>query len=393
MRTAFRLPVCMIAVALITSDSSSVQAARAQGVIPGTGTLIDYVGDNFEDTEWSFVHHFPKSSREEDERLRSPTGYSTNQRWIEGPERGQPDHMKVVPTPKGGLPGSKHALLLRTLNSGIPGYHSRDVQQDDLVANCLSRLSMSIPAGDVPSVVTRVYLPPADQWEDRTGPHFGFRISTSTTTTTTTGSRGLFSSLRTTKETEPYWPGIWIHFRSKSSRNVEEDSAFLAIRGNRRGQDVKMLDIPADKFGWWTLGMSVTSDGQIHYFAKQGVEDLTAADHIASEFPYSFQAERFRTFFFNVCNNNDGRTWSTPFVIDDPQLFVLNSDRVVSRVRQKQAQEERRAQQLEARRKAQEEREQAMQERRERQLQAREARRTQQSGGQQTRRSNRSRSR
>ena len=53
------------------------------------------------------------------------------------------------------------------------------------------------------------------------------------------------------------------------------------------------------------------------------VEDLTVEDHIATEFPYSFRAERFKTFFFNVCNGDNGRTWSTPWIIDDPTLYYL----------------------------------------------------------------------
>ena len=42
--------------------------------------------------------------------------------------------------------------------------------------------------------------------------------------------------------------------------------------------------------------------------------------------------------FFNFCNYNDGRTWSTPFVIDDPRLYVVESERVVQVMeRKKQA--------------------------------------------------------
>ncbi len=339
------LACCTLAAAVFSfQPQADVEAAP---LVPGSGTLIDYVGDDFEDTSWSFIHNFPKSSREQDERLRSPTGKSTNGRWKEGPERGHPDHMKVVECPAGGLPGSNHGLLIRTLNSGIPGYRSNDVQQDDLIANCISRLGMSIPARDMPSAVVRVYLPPADQWEDRTGPHFGFRISTSTTVTERAESRGFFASSRMETKSEPYWPGIWIHFRSKTSRKVEEDSAFLAYRGNRMGRDIKCRDIPADQFGWWTFGISVTGDGQIHYYAKPGVEDLTQADHITSQFPYSYHAERFRTFFFNSCNRNDGRTWATPFIIDDPQLYVVNASRVVANVNAKKQREAQRQAQRE----------------------------------------------
>jgi hypothetical protein len=39
-----------------------------------------------------------------------------------------------------------------------------------------------------------------------------------------------------------------------------------------------------------------------------------------------------------VCNRNDGRTWSTPFVIDDPKMFVTNPARINSIVERKEAQ-------------------------------------------------------
>jgi hypothetical protein len=86
--------------------------------------------------------------------------------------------------------------------------------------------------------------------------------------------------------------------------------------------------------------MTLTPDGQVHYYASPGVDPLTAQDYLTSQYPYSFRAERFRTFFFNICNRNDGRTWSTPFVIDDPQLFLVNASRVQSIVdRKEQAQQ------------------------------------------------------
>ncbi len=323
--------ICFLC-ALISAPIISTFAQAARPVVPGTGTRIDYVGDDFEDPEWDFVHKFPKSSREQDHQLRSPTGYSTNGRWVEGPERGQPDYMQIVPTPAGGLKGSKHSLLLRTLNSGIPGFNTHNTEQDDFVANSLARIG-TIPVSEIPSAVARIYLPPVEEWENRSGPHFGFRLSTQTTTTSTK-SAGFFGS-RTVTESEPYWPGIWIHFRSKGSKGAKEDYAFLTYRGDTRGNDVKCKDIPVEQFGWWTMGMSVTPDGMIHYYAKPGVEDLTQADYITSQFPYGFSAQRFRTYFFDVCNRSDGKTWSTPFIIDDPALYVVNSSRVESIVERK----------------------------------------------------------
>lgn len=341
--------VSAIVCALVLVNS----AAASRPLIPGTGTKIDYVSDDFEDPNWEFIHNLPKSSREQDNRLRTPTGRSTNGLWVEGPERGQPDHMKVVPTPAGGIPGSQYSLLLRTLNSGVPGQNSHDTQQDDLVADSLARIG-TIPVSEMPSTTVRVFLPPADEWENRTGPHFGFRISTSTVTTKSESRGGIFGGSRTVTENEPYWPGLWIHFRSKGHRGAREDSAFLSYRGDNRGRDIRCKEIPVEQFGWWTLGLSVTPDGMVHYYASPGVDDLTAADHITSQFPYGFNAQRLRTFFFDVCNHNDGKTWSTPFVIDDPALYVVNSSRVDNIVQRKVEREIRNA---EARQKAQERRE------------------------------------
>jgi hypothetical protein len=358
-------------------------ALAARPLVPGTGTKIEYVGDNFEDTQWDFVHNFPKSSREQDERLRSPTGKSINGRWVEGPERGHPDHMQVVPTPPGGIAGSEYSLLVRTLNSGIPGYISRDTQQDDLVANSLARIG-TIPVSEMPSSTIRVYLPPVDQWENRTGPQFGFRISTSTLTTTAKSSGGFFGSSRTVTENEPYWPGLWIHFRSKGSKGAKQDGAFLTYRGDERGRDIRCKEITVEQFGWWTLGLSVTPDGMVHYYASQGVDDLTAADYITSQFPYGFSAQRLRTYFIDVCNTNDGHTWSTPFVIDDPALYVVNASRVESIVQRKI---DREIHMAEAKKKAQERREQQAAERQQRLEEQRE----QQAKRQQQQTANRSR--
>ena len=65
------------------------------------------------------------------------------------------------------------------------------------------------------------------------------------------------------------------------------------------------------------------------------MDDLTAEDYLTSQYPYSYHAERFRTFFFDACNKNDGKTWSTPFVIDDPQLYLMNPSRVAGTIKRK----------------------------------------------------------
>lgn len=350
-----RLATALAAPLVLASSIATVQAAPPPAsrstrqasppptaFIPGTGTYVEYVSDDFEADGWAFVHRHPKSSREQDESIRYPMGESANDRWHEGPERGQPDQIQVVATPPGGLQGSQRALLMRTLNSGVPGRASGGVEQDDLIANCTARLRGGIPVGERPSVTVRVYLPPTEQWERRPGPQFGFRTSASTISAAR--SRGLFS-ISSESEVEPYWPGMWIHFRP-ANKNSPHDSAYITVRANRLGHDFPAREIT--ELGWWTLGMSYSADGMVHYYASPGVDELTADDYLTSQTPYGFRAQQFRTYFFDVCNRNDGRTWSTPFVIDDPKLYVMSPARIDGIVQRAEAQ----AAQMAARREA-----------------------------------------
>jgi hypothetical protein len=288
--------------ALLVMSSSAADVARgAYPLVPGTGREITAVGDDFEDESWEYVPNWPKSSNNIDKRTRNPGGYSTNGRWFEAALRGQPDYVARVDTPPNGLPGSRGALMLRTLQSGIPGQPSGQDQQDDFIANLRSRIGAYIPISYEPSVVTRIYMPPVEQWENRNGSQFAFRA----------GVRG-------GDENEEYWPGIFIQAASRG-RGVE--SAYLVIRADGRGRDIRSIAI--EQTGWWTLGMSFTADGRVHYFAKPGVQNLTKDDYLTSYVPYNMPVRKFETFFFDCFNKDDGRSWSTPFVIDDTSLYVV----------------------------------------------------------------------
>jgi hypothetical protein len=220
-----------------------------------------------------------------------------------------------VPTPAGGIAGSRGALKIQTLNSGVPGTTSHKMEQDDLIMACSSKVG-AISTSRNPNCVTRIYLPPFEQWENRSGSHFGYRVDLKTTTTETE-KKFLFISKK--KKQEDYWHGFFIEFHSSHDGKYKEDEAVLLIRGNNLGQEVKSLKLSP---GWWTLGMSVGGDGQVHFYGKQGVANLTAGDHLYSSFPYNYKAEYFATHLYNSCNQNDGSTWSTPIIIDDPAIFV-----------------------------------------------------------------------
>ena len=303
---------------LAAAIGGGVGTACAQPLVPGTGRQIMEVGDTFEEADWEYVFNMPKSSSNIDHDERHPTGFSKNNRWFESAFRGQPDVIKRVATPDDGLPGSKASLLLRTRNTGIPGTITYKMQQDDLLLNVSGRLGGYIPVAWNPSCLVRVYLPPWEYWEKRTGTSFALRADC---TTHKDKPSGRFFSRFTSREVESYWPGIFIQFNSKSDGQRDKDSAVLLIRGDQLGHEVIGPQITEP--GWWTLGMSFTPDGMVHYYARPGVGKLTPADRITSQFPYGYRCEKFETFFFNVVNQDDGRSWSTPWVIDDPEFYLI----------------------------------------------------------------------
>ncbi len=310
----------LVVAASVVTLGWSVHGERVEAqVVPGTGIKVEKAGDDFEDESWDFTHNFPKGSKENDENTRGPLGMSKNRRWFEGPMRGQPDHLKRVTPPAGGIEGSTGALLMQTLHSGVPRLISHKPQQDDLVCNVRANTGGFFSVSRTPSVVARVFIPPPEQWENRTGVSFGFRA----------GTWGRFyngpprknKEGKTTKpgELDEYWPGMFV--KLSPGKGQQPSSAQILVRANQRGMDMSgpMIEEP----GWWTLGMSFTPDGKIHYYASPGVDALTAEDYITTSNPYGFVCERFSTYFFNVVNQDDGSTWSTPWVIDDCEMFVL----------------------------------------------------------------------
>lgn len=287
--------------------SMFLPASAATPVVPGTGEFLRDCCDDFEDESWNWTYNLPKSSYEQDEEQRGPGGRSNNGLWHEGGKRGTPDVVKRVPTPPGGIEGSAGALLFATKNSGIPGKLSNEQQQDDLLMLFNRRLGRSIPVAWQPSCTVRVYLPEWDKWEQRSGASFGMRCDC--------------QGRNPDGSTEEYWPGMFLLFHKKTNKEGDQYSAKITVRGDKLGHDVRSLDIKEP--GWWTLGMSFTPDGQIHYYAHAGIENLTEDDYLMSSYPYSMKCITYDNFFFNVANWDNGRTWSTPWVIDDPKVYVV----------------------------------------------------------------------
>ncbi|MEN0110821.1 MAG: hypothetical protein AAF805_08860, partial [Planctomycetota bacterium] len=196
-------PIRLMMVAALAAAGSLAAAAP---FVPGTGELITQAFDDFEDPTWSYRLNLPKSSYEQDDNQRGPGGFSSNKLWHEGAKRGTPDVVKRVATPAGGIAGSEGALLLQTQRSGIPGRTTGQQQQDDLLLKVDRKIGRVIPVEWQPSCTVRVYLPPFEQWENRTGASFGMRAD----------CRGR----RPQGETAAFWPGMFVLFRSETSRNI-----------------------------------------------------------------------------------------------------------------------------------------------------------------------------
>ncbi len=293
----------------------AAQSASAQ-IVPGTGTKVPEVGDDFEDGSWSFTFNEPKSSENINKQGNFPGGISVNGRWAESALRGQPDVIRRVATPEGGIPGSKASLVMRSLHTGVPGRLSFEQQQDDLLMVVSNRVGGYIPVQWNPSVVVRVFLPEWKYWEQRTGSSFAMRadlVGEKTEQRTSFFRRGSYT------KSENYWPGMFICYNCAKDTPDKKDSAYILIRAGERGEDFNGPIIT--QTGWWTLGMSFTGDGRVHYYASPGVDDLTAKDYIASRYSYGYHANSFYTAFFNVVNKDDGRSWSTPWIIDDPMIY------------------------------------------------------------------------
>jgi hypothetical protein len=299
-RRQFGLASLALGSSLLARPSAGQNYRPYPPVIPGTGIRVARTGDDFEATDWAFYPMHPKSSWETDDQVREPGSYSKNGLWAEGAKRGTPDKVIRVATPEGGLEDSQGSLLIQTLYSGVPGKLSYEVSQDDLLHNSQATVG-TLPVSWSPNCICRVYVPPTKYWEQRNGPTFGFRT-------------GLMAH-------EEYWPGFFLHMERIAAKDGKVKHQVRAwVRADNYSRDVPSLTFEPDT--WITMGISHTPDGAVHFFLRKDIEDLTKEDCVGSYFCYGYRAHTFQTFFFNVINMDDGRSTSTPWVVDDAFLYA-----------------------------------------------------------------------
>lgn len=309
--------LCLIAVESRTQHAVAQTLTHVPPLVPGAGIKLSKVGDDFEDEHWAYAPNNPKSSSNIDKRVREPIGISANERVFESTYRGHPDVVRRVATPAGGMAGSSGSLYLQSRATGVPGKISGKQQQDDLMINVYGILNREIGPQSQPSCTVRVYVPAWEKWEERGGSSFGFRLDCEAWDTKRGGG---FLAARYAKSWQNYWPGMFIVL-NRAEEGYTETHAQILLRSGPSGEDIPGPAILEP--GWYTLGMSITANGEVHYFARKGVGDLAADDHLASEFPYGFRCEKFNLLFFNIVNIDDGQSRSTPWIIDDPTVYII----------------------------------------------------------------------
>ncbi|RPI77624.1 MAG: hypothetical protein EHM42_13680, partial [Planctomycetaceae bacterium] len=109
--------ICLGAAVLLVGVGTVAAQFRARAV-PGRGQKVEQVGDDFEAADWDYYPNAPKSSSNLDKQDRQPAGVSKNNRIYESTYRGQPDTVKRVETPPGGIPGSTGSLFLQSTYTG-----------------------------------------------------------------------------------------------------------------------------------------------------------------------------------------------------------------------------------------------------------------------------------
>ena len=244
------------------------------------------VGDDFEDPKWNYIANLPKSSENIDRQARLPGGVSANGRWFEPQMRGAP---------------TSSASCKRRRR------HSRQQRLDDDADAVVGR---SRP-GQFQAAAGRFRR--RCRLENRLDSHLP---------SAERGRASLFAAVRQMGKADrqfvrlsrlrPYHEvdscSCWGRHETKGdiflARHVhlllqpgrfrrKEDSAQFIIRADQMGQDVAGPRITKGDC-WYTLGMSFGANGQVNYYVRQGVENLTAKDHVASYFAYGDECRAIR---------------------------------------------------------------------------------------------------
>ncbi len=238
-----------LAALLVLGLLSSATSATSAAVVPGTGTRVAALSDDFEDPGWGFDYS---------------TYVSSNGLWT-GSSRGAPEILNPVAPPSGGLSGSTRALQIRTWEAVDPSFDNWDANnpegQEDFFSRWHNqRFGRLLTPADYPSMTMRVHMPDIAEWMGYPRYDLGFRA-----------------------EVDSVGPGpynIGKHYSSIWFYKKTDGKGYVYIRDSIGDRQAVALNRPGPQ--WYTLGFSWDSAGS-HFYFWQGVADLTASDKIGDD--------------------------------------------------------------------------------------------------------------
>jgi hypothetical protein len=235
----------------------------AEILIPGSGTPIE-------------VCDFERSSEHAEDVYdygagRTGTGYG-----LCGSLRGVPENIVASPPQPGALPGSRRALYFEREDRARSRFYEENpeavgtqvygVPDEENQDDFLLRAGRFV-ASDGLSITVRYFV---DLNRDA---YCSFALR----------STGWFTDGR---EHQRIYPAVWLYSADDGTGAFRDLRAFLRVADFSTGdrgfykRDL-LLDLP-DKEGWWTLGLAFSHDGDVHYFASPGSDELTPADYLTS---------------------------------------------------------------------------------------------------------------
>lgn len=293
--------IAIVAISLITSGLAWADDTKNANSVLGRTVCLNYLGDDFEDMNWSYDYQ---------------NHISSNRLWRSGSCDGEPELLARVPTPEKGKNGSTGALEIRTntieqFDDGTSTGHFG--MEKLLTVEYEQILKRKLTCVDQPVFIIRVWLPPFDQWLRKDPEQDLYEIG--------------FRHEVFPKKGSKYYPSIFLHHE----RSLPKPCFIVRIFPMDTGEQNRDILVKyIDQQYWWTLAIAFDADGVDHYYAHPGVDIPTEKDEIFNtgifrnengiETPsmdYVFYS------FFHLGYPETGNV-SPRFVIDDYEVWVVN---------------------------------------------------------------------
>lgn len=243
--------------------------------IPGTGDIVqklDFEKEVEGESDFSYNH-----------------GWAGQGYGLTGTQRGAPESIKVVHTPSSNVFSGKKSLQFYSHNrnsqwrtdhhtTGTEYDNPDKEQQDDFFMPIIKKQGeKGWVATDTPAVLMHIYT----EGISSTDEHQYTSLRMPIVSKINRKYKG--------KNVRPWWPGIWIYQKPSSNKYI-----IKLRRPASSSMDVPFNFPEAKKIQestWWTLGLSITPDGNIHYFLTDSyVKNLTMKHYLTSSFQL-FDAE------------------------------------------------------------------------------------------------------